>query len=69
MPRDYGREDDGDAYGGSGGAAGRYGSQTPLDPLHRQNIFETDERARLQAELEINPSDLDRARAPFDAER
>jgi hypothetical protein len=53
MPRNYGStggDDCGEEYDGTGGASGRYGPTTPLDPLHRLNIFETDERARTQAE-------------------
>jgi hypothetical protein len=51
MPRNYGRDDDeAGCYDGTGGAAGRYGSQTPLDPLHRSGGSEAEERERYQAE-------------------
>lgn len=69
MPRNHGHDDEGDRYDGSGGASGRYGSQTPLDPLHRRGVFEQGERERQQSELDVDPTALDRARAPFDAER
>lgn len=64
MPRNEGsgRGDEigGDCYDGTGGAAGRYGSQTPLDPLHRRGGSEAAERERIQAEAEA------RDPAPFD---
>jgi hypothetical protein len=66
MPRNYGPSGDGGNYGGetydgTGGASGRYGPTTPLDPLHRRGVFETDERARLQEEA------AERDPAPFAA--
>lgn len=39
-------EEGGGLYNGTGGAAGQYGPQTPLDPLHRQGGTEAEERAR-----------------------
>lgn len=74
MPRNYGSGGgdggDCDTFDGSGGASGRYGSQTPLDGLHRQNIFETDFRAEQQAEQTEDPAaGAVNPRAPFDCER
>jgi hypothetical protein len=65
MPRNYGSADGDDyreEYDGTGGASGRYGPTVPLDPLHRRNIFETDERARTQSESDA------RDPAPFSSE-
>jgi hypothetical protein len=57
MGRNYGERGDDDAgcYDGTGGASGRYGSETPLDPLHRRGLTEQGERERLQTEY--NPTD------------
>lgn len=55
MGRNYGSgrgDEDAGCYDGTGGAAGRYGSQTPLDRLHRSGGSEQEERERLQAEEE-----------------
>lgn len=51
MGRNYGSGgDDADCFDGTGGAAGVYGSQTPLDGLHRRGGSEQAERERLQEE-------------------
>lgn len=70
MPRNEGsgRGDiGGDCYDGTGGAAGRYGSQTPLDPLHRRGGSEAGERERIQSEAETrDPSPFRSADIPPD---
>jgi hypothetical protein len=51
MGRNYGSGgEENDCFEGTGGAAGQYGSQTPLDRLHRRGGSEQAERKRIQAE-------------------